>query len=158
MSDEGKGGETFIDESVQTFLREHIRSFEQLEVLLLLYRQRERTWTVEDAAVALRVHDIATQEAFGQLAGSGLLSAEATLADHFRYHPQTPELGMAVDRLVRACDERRIEIMKIMSAQSIERVRTNVMKVFADAFLLGRSGKPKRPSPDKPEKPGDPEK
>ena len=148
-----------IDQSVQSFLRDYIRSFEQLETLLLLHRHRDRAWSTDEVAARLFIPEIPAHEAIVQLMASGLVAAEGpslnerAQSDHFRYSPSDPLLEATVERLVQACEQRRIEVMRVMSAQSIERVRTNVMRVFADAFLLGK--RPDRPGrPGKPGKPG----
>lgn len=43
-----------LSESVVKFIREHIHSVEQLEVLLLLQRHADREWTAEDVNYLLK--------------------------------------------------------------------------------------------------------
>jgi hypothetical protein len=55
----------------------------------------------------------------------------------FMYSPSDVGLDGAVTDLAQAYNENRLEVIKLMSANVIERVRTSAMRAFADAFLLG---------------------
>ena len=44
--------------------------------------------------------------------------------------------GETLARLVEVYEEQPIEIIKLMSANAIERVRTAALRAFADAFVL----------------------
>ncbi len=49
--------EADIPRKVRRFLREHITSLYQLEILLLLYEKRDAVWTVADVNRVLRTNE-----------------------------------------------------------------------------------------------------
>lgn len=127
-----------LPEEVQEFLRDRVRSFEDLETLLLLRNHPGETWSAERVASKLNISSAAAQESLDQLGRQNLLDVMVGGQSFlFAYNPGNPALRESVDRLVRAYTENRIEVMKVMSSDAVERVRGSV-KAFADAFLLGR--------------------
>jgi len=126
-----------LPEDVHGLLREHIETYEQLEVLLLLRRERHEKWTAAALAARLQVRAelIATALAGLERAGLVVVGGEAS-APHFTYRPATAGLDAAADRLDREYRERPIRIIQLMSANAIERVRTSALQTFADAFVL----------------------
>ncbi|MGH8316512.1 MAG: hypothetical protein ACREUL_00845 [Steroidobacteraceae bacterium] len=126
-----------LPEDVHALLREHIESYEQLEILLLLRRERYEDWTPQGLTTRLRLPAELIESALTGLKASGLV--EATGADptpRFAYRPASSGLDAAVGRLEREYSERPISIIKLMSANAIERVRTAALHTFADAFVL----------------------
>jgi len=126
-----------LPEDVCGLLREHIETYEQLEVLLLLRRERDEKWTVAALAARLQVRDELIASALEGLetAGLAVVTGEAS-ATFFTYRPATPGLDAAAGRLDREYAERPIRIIQLMSANAIERVRTSALQTFADAFVL----------------------
>lgn len=125
-----------IGEEVRVFLRDHIDSYEDLEVLLLL--RREHTgWTSE--ALCTRLNSTATliERTLATLVRSRLVNVS---------HPPTPPSYAYADddaardaticALERAYREEPIQIIQLMSTNAIERLRTGAMRAFADAFIL----------------------
>jgi hypothetical protein len=54
------------------------------------------------------------------------------------YSPQDPKLHEAVVGLAREYREQPIAIIKLLSTNAIERVRTAALRTFADAFVIGK--------------------
>ena len=126
-----------LPEDVRALLREHIETYEQLEVLLLLRRARHEKWTVAGLAARLQVRDELIDSALEGLRTAGLVAVTAAApAPHFAYLPATSSLDAAAGRLDRDYAERPIRIIQLMSANAIERVRTSALQTFADAFVL----------------------
>ncbi len=123
-----------IPESVRTFLRENIESYEHLEILVQLLRSRERTWTLEQVAQELRLAPGPTLAALQYLTARGLLveSARGT----YSYAPRVEALDRAAVALVQAYDRDRLEIMKLMNAHAVERLRSSILRTFAEAFRM----------------------
>jgi hypothetical protein len=46
-----------------------------------------------------------------------------------------------VKDLAEAYGARRLEVMRALSKNAVERVRTSAIRMFADAFLIGRKKK-----------------
>ncbi|MGH8181565.1 MAG: hypothetical protein ACRETR_11390 [Steroidobacteraceae bacterium] len=126
-----------LPEDVRALLNEHIESYEQLEVLLLLRRERYEEWTVAGLAARLRVREELAGSALEGLKAAGLVVAtSAAPAPRFAYRPTSSDLDVAAGRLDREYAERPIRIIQLMSANAIERVRTAALHTFADAFVL----------------------
>lgn len=122
---------------VRALLHEHIETYEQLEVLLLLRRERYEEWTLPAVAARLHVREELIGSAVERLKSGGLVAAvSAAGAVRFVYRPASPGLDAATGRLDREYAERPIRIIQLMSANAIERVRTAALHTFADAFVL----------------------
>ena len=83
-----------------------------------------------------RVPALAAAAALERLRGTGLIEqspGDGELA--YRYRPDGP-FSDTVDLLVRESHENPVEIIKLMSANAIERIRMSALVVFADAFVL----------------------
>lgn len=127
-------------EEVGAFLRERVESFEQLEILLLLHRDQNESWTAANVAAELRLSQGLAGDALDHLCRGNLLDVRVGKDSLvFRYAAGTPELVAAVDRLARAYRERRIDVLRLLSTQAVDRVRTSAIRLFADAFLIGGS-------------------
>lgn len=126
-----------LPEDVRALLHEHIESYEQLEVLLLLRRERYEEWTVAALAARLHVREELIGSALEGLKGGGLVAITgATPAARFAYRPASSGLDATAGRLEREYAERPVRIIQLMSANAIERVRTAALHTFADAFIL----------------------
>jgi hypothetical protein len=126
-----------LPESVQALLRQHLESYEHLQLLLLLSREPDGVWTVEDLSTRLNIPTPLVTAALASLQACWLVEAR-TLANGLRYvyAPKDPALEPTVRRLAREYDERTIQIIKLMSANAIERLRSAALRAFADAFIL----------------------
>ena len=126
-----------LPEDVRALLHEHIESYEQLEVLLLLRRERYEEWTIAALAARLHVREELIASALERLKSASLVAAvSATAAMRFAYRPGSSGLDAAAGHLDRAYAERPIRVIQLMSANAIERLRTAALHTFADAFVL----------------------
>lgn len=128
-----------LPEDVRALLHEHIESYEQLEVLLLLLRERYEEWTIEGLAARLHVRAELIAPALEGLKASGLVAVTAaTPAPRFAYRPTSSGMDAAAGRLDWEYLERPIRIIQLMSTNAIERLRTAALHTFADAFVLNK--------------------
>ena len=126
-----------LPEDVRALLHEHIETYEQLEVLLLLRRERYEEWTIAALAARLRVRDELIGSAVDRLKSGGLVAAVSGAgAVRFAYRPGSSGLDAAAGHLDREYAQRPLRIIQLMSANAIERVRTAALHTFADAFVL----------------------
>ncbi len=130
-----------LPDDVRALLQEHIESYEQLETLLLLRRERYEEWTVEGLATRLRVQAELIGPALAGLEASGLVGTIGQAPPRFAYRPASSGLDIAVGRLEREYAERPILIIQLMSANAIDRLRTAALHTFADAFVLSDKDK-----------------
>jgi hypothetical protein len=69
----------------------------------------------------------------------GFVARNAAEPPGFRYAPRDPELAPSLDRIMELYRENPLEVMALMNANSIERVKSAALRTFADA---SRTGKP----------------
>ena len=126
-----------IPDDVQALLRDHIESYEQLEVLLLLRREVGKTWAAERISERLGISPALAADALAALGTSRLVVAhEDEPETRYAYAPEKASLVETVNRLASDYASARIEIIKLMSANAINRVRTGALRAFADAFVI----------------------
>lgn len=130
-----------ISNDVLELLSERIESHEQLEVLLWLVANREQAWTADALSAALNISPDLVANALRALHNHQLALPTGAAGSETRYLPATSALREAVERLVRACSERRFEILRLLSTNAIDRMRRRAIDAFADAFVLGRDKK-----------------
>jgi hypothetical protein len=126
-----------IPDDVRALLRDHIESYEQLEVLLLLRREVGKTWAAERISGRLGISPALAADALAALRSSRLVVAhEDEPETRYVYAPGKASLVETVNRLASDYASARIEIVKLMSANAINRVRTGALRAFADAFVI----------------------
>jgi DNA-binding IclR family transcriptional regulator len=81
---------------VRRLIEEHFETSTDVDVLLLVHRQRDRGWDASEVAAALRRHPQQTDWILARMAASGLLRSAGS---GYRYAPATPRLDDAVDAL-----------------------------------------------------------
>jgi hypothetical protein len=113
------------------FLRAHINSLEQLEVLLLLRGAPDRTWTAGEVSEELRTAKNSASARLADLARDGLvLLDEGTAA--FRIDPANPNADV-IARLAETYARRRHAVIEAIFAQPVDGIR-----LFAAAFRFRR--------------------
>lgn len=120
-----------LTDPIRRFIAENIASVAQLEVLLLLRANPERTWTAEDVARSLYTGEPLIAAQLADWATRGLLISPDGKPESYRYAPATPELGELVSGLAEAYRVRRVSVITTIYTQPVDKVRT-----FADAFRL----------------------
>ena len=115
--------------SVDRFLRSTVRSVWQLELLLLLQRQRTRLWTADELVRDLRASVLIVGDALSALQKAGLVSRNAN--DQYQYWPITPELDRLVDQVAAAYTSSPVAVTEAILSAPSSSVRT-----FADAFKI----------------------
>jgi hypothetical protein len=117
------------DEVVQ-FVAKHIRSLDQLEVLLLVSALPDREWSVAAVDSVIRSNPEAV---FGWLDGFvrlGILShSEETKVYH--YQPTTDELSRAIATLGATYKMSRHRVIELIYAE-----QPSAIKSFSDAFRI----------------------
>lgn len=139
----GKGLISGPSEFLQAFLHDSISSYEELEALLLLVRERERSWTDSELAEALKVRADDIAPALDALASvEGLLEVDSQTGQRrFQYAPKSKLLRQVVDELATAYVEQRLAIVQLMSANALNRVRGAAIRGLANAFRVRRPNK-----------------
>ena len=127
-----------IPEPVRRLLEEHVETYEQLEALLFLAR-RDKSFGVDTIAEQLRVSTETAAEALEHLRVRGLVAETAGGRDRvYRIVAPAASGGSAVQMLASLYEERRMDVVKLMTDNAIARMRTAAIRRFADAFIVKR--------------------
>jgi hypothetical protein len=102
-----------IPAEVRQLIGQHISSVEQLEILLFLRERRDRSWSADDVAAALRGNATSARGRLAQLAASSFLSAAS---GSYRYGPSSDRLAQAVADLAECYARRRHAIVALIFA------------------------------------------
>jgi hypothetical protein len=124
-----------VDEAVRAFLRDYIDSFESLEVLLILRRERI-TCTAEELCRRIKTRTPLIEDALASLVRTRLVSADRNVPTLYSYTDEDAVRDAIVAALECVYRDEPIQIMQIMSANAIERLRTSTIRAFADAFVV----------------------
>jgi hypothetical protein len=114
---------------VDRFLRGSLRSVWELELLLLLRRQRARLWMADELVRDLRASVLIVADSLDTLQKAGLVSRNAD--DQYQYWPTTPELDHLVDDVAAAYGTSPVAVTEAILSSPSSSVRT-----FADAFKI----------------------
>jgi hypothetical protein len=117
-----------LPNDVREFIRQHIHSLAQLEVLLTLRREPERLWTIDEVTTALYLQRQMVNDLLLDVVRRGLAEQEA---GNFRYRPANDVLAALIDRLAQLYQERRVAVTTEVFAKPVDSVRA-----FAEAFRL----------------------
>jgi hypothetical protein len=117
--------------NVDRFLRNSIRSVWELELLLLIRRQRTRLWIADELTHDLRASALIVRDALDALQKVGLISKNTN--EQYQYWPVSPELAQLVEDLATAYATSPVAVTEaILSAPS------SSIRIFADAFKIKR--------------------
>ena len=122
-------GET-LPTSVQQFLSKYIRSLEQLEVLLLLRNNANRSWTSAEVYEVVRSSRSSVEERLESFVQLGFLAKESGPPATFCYAP-AENLGAAVDETAGAYQKWRVRVIEAIFTPVVDPAQR-----FADAFKV----------------------
>lgn len=118
-----------IPPDVQAFIREHLSSVAQLEILLLLHGSQPEPFTIDAVAEALRIDPTWAASEIQGLRVRGLF--EEIGQQTFCYSPANARLEQAVDGLAKAFATHRVSVITMIFSTPSDKVGG-----FADAFKL----------------------
>lgn len=129
-------------EQLRVFLRDHVSSFEQLQALLFLAGEPCARSPAE-VAKATGVPLEQAENALDELArGQQLVSVSSEGRPRlYAYAPAASPTPALVSQLARAYDEQLLTIVRMMSDNAMERVRSTAARRLAEAFRLDREKK-----------------
>jgi hypothetical protein len=122
--------------SLKELLFETVDTFEELEVLVWFHDRGEgsvgRATLIGQQTVAPRDE---AEVALASLATRGILSASSAQPNQFLYVPSA-EARAAIEIVVREYRENPVQVMRLMTANAIERVKTAAARTFAESFRI----------------------
>lgn len=124
-----------VGEAIRAFLRDYIDSFESLEVLLLLRRERTAC-TAEELCRRLKTRAPMIDDALASLVRARLINTDQNVLTLYKYADEDSARDAIVASLESVYRDEPIQIMQLMSTNAIERLRTSTIRAFADAFVV----------------------
>jgi hypothetical protein len=124
-----------LPDDVYRFLQEHIRSIEQLEILLLLRDGAQRTWTPADVYQIVQSSERSVTDTLEALCRQGLIQKIEQPRLAYQFQPKDDSLKETVARVAELYSERRVRVV-----QAIYSDRTSAADEFAKAFRLRKDG------------------
>lgn len=121
-----------IPEDVKQAVAVLVDSLDHLQVLLLLFRGRERSFSIADVAMAVGIQEVGARRELEKMRGRSLATLEG---EAYRYAPAA-DLDADVARIAAAYGTHRIGLINHVASRAIQRIRA-----LADAFRLGRGKK-----------------
>lgn len=131
----------FVSDDVRAFLREYIESYEELEVLLLLQRESPHPSTGPSLGARLHIDPSVVEAVLIALGNRKLVESAVDRGAKCYQLPAVVAGNQTLGRLATLYTSNPIEIIKLMSAHSIERIRTAALRAFADAFVFRKDKK-----------------
>ena len=122
-----------ISEDLKQFLREQIQTVFRMEVLLLLHRNRTRSFTAADVAHELGFDKDLAQQQLLKLVTLQLVESD-TEQSSYRYGPANAALSSMVDQLAANYSRQRVPILSVILAKHPDRTR-----LFSEAFRMIRT-------------------
>jgi hypothetical protein len=119
-----------LDDLARHVLLDSVVTRSRLGVLLLLFRERPRSFTARDVAARLPSKPRSLEEELAMLCGRGLLSVVMRSDLRYAYAPVNAELDRAVRDLANAWLVGPAEIDALLDA------RAHPVRAFASAFRL----------------------
>jgi hypothetical protein len=120
-----------IPADVRAFVREHIDSLEQLEVLLLVHRSAPRRWSAAAVSRELRIDVASAARRLADLHGRRLLERAGDGDEAEYWHAPDSAHDSVLRDLAATYAERRVTLIEFIFAAPVREVR-----VFADAFRI----------------------
>jgi hypothetical protein len=118
-----------LSPEVDRFIRRHIRSVWDLELLLLLSRDPSRVWIAPELVRELRASILLVSDSLMTLKQASCIAEEPS--EHYRYQPASAEVEAQVQALKDAYANFPVAVTKLIWEGPHSRIQ-----VFADAFRL----------------------
>ena len=123
-----------ISEGVRKFIIEKISSIGQLEVLLLFYKSKEKSWTADAIAAEMRSSDIAASKHLNDLCSLHLLSKQPEGdPNSYTMSKLSKDQEEAVCQLAGYYNEYRVSILSLIYEKPADSLR-----YFSEAFIIKR--------------------
>ena len=120
-----------LSAAVMGFLRDHIQSVAQLEILALVQTSPDREWTAREIDAALSSNEKAVAHWLAHFARDGLLAEESRGKDPvYRYQPRSEAQRSAAVECVQAFRTKPVLVIETIFKQD------RLAQSFANAFRI----------------------
>jgi hypothetical protein len=129
-----------IPGDVQRLLRDLLHTYEELEIVLLLDREKPRALSVSEVGAAVGIAPDAAGTTLATLIDRKLIARDDG-SGAYRFGDSPDEIVRAVGELGRIWSQDRLPIVRLVTANAVERLRTGAARALSDAFLLPKGRK-----------------
>jgi DNA-binding IclR family transcriptional regulator len=127
-------------EGLRRFLLDHVATYDELEVLLLVQRHPEVDWTAAAAAERVGLPTEASRAALESLVEHDLLVRHGN-PTMYRYAPASNALAVSAEQVQLAHRRDRFAIVQVMTTNAMDRVRGAAIRRLGEALQLRDSKK-----------------
>lgn len=120
-----------LSPAVRTFIRDHIHSVADLDLLALVSARPEMVWTLPALDRALRSNEQALTQRLTEFCRAGLVEKLEGAAAAYAYRPRDPALAAAAAEAIREYRTRPVLVI-----ETIFQPDGDAAQSFADAFRL----------------------
>lgn len=131
MSSQEPMGSSGLPESVRTFILKHLHSVEQLEVLLLLYRNSEKEWNADSVNAALKTNAASAEARLNDLYQRKLLSRRVDSRQFYYRCGDDPNARAVINQLGQFYKTHSVRIIELMYTRPGETILS-----FSNSFRL----------------------
>jgi hypothetical protein len=124
-----------LPEHIRKFIREHVSSVEQLEILLHLFNISPRMETSEAIAQTLYLSPESADRQLQRFYEKGLIASQRGTSVTYGVADKMSSLGMQVQELSKCYRERRVSVINEIFSNPI-----STLQSFADAFIIKKKG------------------
>jgi hypothetical protein len=122
-----------FDPPVVAFVREHVRTLAELQLLMAIIQSGDRWWDATTAAREMGLSVPETRRALDYFGARNLLDIRITDDIRYQYRPGTAELREVAEAAAAAFRTRPLDLGKLVTGPSATSARD-----FADAFRVRR--------------------
>jgi hypothetical protein len=123
---------TPVTQELRSFLKGRMSSSDQIDIVLLLLGDPQRSWTAFEVAEALSAAPESTAMRLFLLASAGLIVFEPAGVPRYRYAPADEATDRLLRELAAAYAANRAEVLRAIDIP----VPADPISTFADAFRL----------------------
>jgi hypothetical protein len=133
-----------VSDGVRLLLDQRVDSIEKLSILVLLHGEPDRAWSPETVSERLNLPGRAVSDALDALCAASLLDVRVGSTLLFRYKPIDRELASTAEELIALYLREPVPVLKVLTANALDRARSSLGRAFADAFLLRKNQNEKK--------------
>ena len=124
-----------LSPEVAALIRDRIESYEALQALLLLHAEHSLQ-SAEELSARLKLSSSSMGTALESLVRQQLLTRTECSGSNPKYRYAGGPNDATVSGLALAYSQQPIVVIRLLAASSIERIRADALRAFADAFIL----------------------
>lgn len=109
----------------------YVDSLDSLEVVVMVFRESERSWSPEQVAQRLRISTRVARRELERMRTRGIARPDAEDPSRTQFDPSDTERLAAVARISATYGTRRIELINYVASQTLKRIQS-----ISDAFRL----------------------